>query len=250
MAPIFDVSAFSPKAFQFWSNPDARPKRAYEAIMIFPDLIFGGDGMQNIEPYLVVSFSRPGYSRIETVTGEYQLKSGDFAKVEYPTNGYQTNPLKVTLIDVINHDNGANTAAAVQTSLTLQGKTSEFEEEINGKTHWDLVNDPPKILSAFNENPRRFHIIELNSKGKKAGEWAIDRPVLSSVDFSEINYKSTNFGTINLTFQYKNFSYISDFGDRLLTNRLKVVGLERKTIANALDSAASWWSEKLTWNKK
>ena len=238
--------AFNPRAFQFWSNNEARPKRVFEAILIFPDLIFGGDGLQNIEPYLVTAFSRPGYSSIETTTGEYQLNAGDFAKIEYPTQGFKTNPLKVTLLDVVNHDKGANTAAAVNTSLILQGKTSNFEEGTMLVREGELATE---IQNAWRENPTRFNIIEFDHTGRTAGEWIVEKPVLTSVNFSPINYKGSGFGTIDLTFQYKNFEYMSAWGDRLLANREKAIasGKDRNLIANTLEDAGNWWADKMNW---
>jgi hypothetical protein len=249
------ITAFSPKAFQFWSSNEARPKRIFEAMLIFPDLIFGGDGMQNIEPYLVVSFSRPGYADIESKTAEYQMACGDFAKIEYPTGGYRTKQLDVTLLDVVNHNKGANTAAAVHTSLTLQGKTLEYEEKVSG-----LRNDgfsgggdggaSAKIQQAWKENPKRFSIIEFDNKGQTVGEWKIDKPILTSANFSDINYKGTGFGTISLSFAYKNFSYDSSWGDKLLSTRLDMIGKNRTTIADALDKAGAWVNEKTNWASK
>jgi len=243
MAP--EVVAFNPRAFQFWSSNEARPKRVFEAILIFPDLIFGGDGLQNLEPYLVTNFSRPGYSSIETITGEYQMQTGDFAKIEYPTQGFKTNPLKVTLLDVVNHNKGANTAAAIHTSLVLQGKCDEYEEKMKGK--FEGTQEASPLQKAWTENPARFNILEFDNKGQTVGEWIIEKPVLTSVNFSEINYKGSGFGTIDLTFNYKNFSYRSSWGDKLLSNRTKMMGKERNTIANALDKASDAWSGMMDW---
>ena len=248
MAP--KISAFSPKSFQFWSSNEARPKRVFEAILIFPDLIFGGDGLQNVEPYLVTSFSRPGYSQIETVSSEYQLESGDFSKIEYPTGGYRTTPLNVTLIDVVNHNKGANTAAAVHTSLTLQGKTSRYEKEMLDQRN-DGKKAPKKIQEAWKENPKMFSIIEFDNKGQTVGEWSIEKPVLTAATFSEINYKSSGFGTINLSFVYKNFSYDSSWGEKLLANRTEMAGNnKRQMISNALDKAAGWWNDNMSISSK
>tara|TARA_R110000824_G_scaffold67377_8_gene174554 strand:+ start:1164 stop:1934 length:771 start_codon:yes stop_codon:yes gene_type:complete len=231
------VDFFSPKSFQFWSNPQARPKRVFEAILVFPDLIFGGDGLQNIEPYLVTSFSRPGYSRIETKTAEYQLRSGDFAKIDYPTQGFQTSPLKVTLLDVVNHNGGANTASAVQASLAMQHKTMVFQEEAAAAQEGEKNDKYDKLVESWKANPRMFFIIELGGNGKSVGQWQIYTPILSSVTFSEINYKNTGFGTIDMIFQYENFKYDNTWGDRLLNNRLKVVGKN-------LHEASDWMESK------
>jgi len=216
---------FNPKAFQFWSSNEARPKRAFEAILVFPDLIFGGDGLQNVEPYLVRNFDRPGYSRIETVTAEYQLESGDFQKIEYPTNAYATNAMRVTLIDVVNHNKGANTAAAIQASLTLQGKTSQYTDKmVNVKQ--DGFAKPQKIQMAMRNNPKQFNIIEFDNKGETVGQWIIHRPVLSSVNFSAINYQGSGFSTIDLNFNYQDFEYSSTWGDKVLEARLEKAGQE------------------------
>jgi len=239
------IDIFNPKSFQFWSSNEARPKRVFEAMLIFPDLIFGGDGLQNIEPYLITSFSRPGYSQIDTVTSEYQLESGDFSKIEYPTGGYRTSPLTVTLIDVVNHNMGANTAAAVHTSLTLQGKTSEYERRMIDKRN-DGKGFPQPIQQAWKENPERFSIIEFDNKGQTVGEWKIEKPVLTSTTFSEVNYKSTGFATINMSFAYKNFSYDSTWGDRLLDTRTQLLGNNnRNAISKALDEYAEKWNNEL-----
>jgi len=247
---IFDNTkpvAFNPKAFQFWSSNEARPKRIYEAILIFPDLIFGGDGLQNIEPYLVRSFDRPGYSRIETITAEYQLETGDFQRIEYPTQGYNTKPLKVTLIDVVNHNKGANTAAAIQASLTLQGKTAQYYKKMSSIKQ-DGFAKPEKIQMAMKDNPPRFNIIEFDNKGQSVGQWIIERPVLTSVNFSSINYQGSGFGTIDLGFNYQDFSYESTWGDKLLESRLERVGLSdkaKKPISTFLDKEAKKFAKTM-----
>ena len=247
---IFDNTkpvAFNPKAFQFWSSTEVRPKRIYEAILIFPDLIFGGDGLQNIEPYLIRSFDRPGYSRIETTTAEYQLETGDFQRIEYPTQGYNTKPLKVTLIDVVNHNKGANTAAAIQASLTLQGKTAQYYKKMSSIKQ-DGFAKPEKIQMAMKDNPSRFNIIEFDNKGQSVGQWIIERPVLTSVNFSSINYQGSGIGTIDLGFNYQDFSYESTWGDKLLESRLERVGLSdkaKKPISTILGNAAKGFAEKM-----
>jgi len=244
MAP--KVSFFNPKAFQFWSSNEARPKRVFEAIMVFPDLIFGGDGLQNIEPYLVRSFDRPGYSQIGTAAAEYQLETGDFQRIEYPTNGYNTKAMRVTLIDVSNHNKGANTAAAVQTSLTLQGKTAQYTEKMVAIKQ-DGFAKPQPIQMAMKDNPARFYIIEFDNKGQTIGQWIIHFPILSSVNFSSINYQGSGLSTIDLSFNYKDFEYSSTWGDRLLESRIERAGKgkSQKPVSKALDKVASDFAKKM-----
>ena len=244
MAP--KVSFFNPKAFQFWSSNEARPKRVYEAILVFPDLIFGGDGLQNIEPYLIRSFDRPGYSRIESVTAEYQLETGDFQRIEYPTNGYNTKPIRVTLIDVVNHNKGANTAAAVQTSLTLQGKTAQYTEKMLAVKQ-DGFDKPKPIQMAMKDNPSRFNIIEFDNKGQSVGQWIIHKPILTAVNFSTINYQGSGLSTIDLTFNYQDFEYSSTWGDRLLESRIERAGKGKtqKPLSNILDKASKKFAKKM-----
>ena len=226
MAPFF-----SPKSFQFWSNTNARPKRVFEAILIFPDLIFGGDGLQAVEPFLVKSFSRPGYNRIETKASEYHLRSGDFAKINYPTQGFTTKPMRVTLVDAGGFGkNGADTAAAVYTSLALQQKTMTFEQEAAAHEPADEGDSAwVQMMDAYAEYPKMFFILELDGKGGIQGEWEIWRPVLESVDFSDINYDGASLATINMSFQYQNFKFNQGWGTRLLGSRLKRIKEGHKT---------------------
>jgi hypothetical protein len=246
-----DIRAFSPKSFQFWASNEARPKRAFEAILVFPDLIFGGDGMQNIEPFLVSRFSRPGYSQIDTDTAEYQLGTGDFAKIEYPTGGYRTSALNITLLDVVNHNKGANTAAAVNASLIMQGKTSKYQEMVSGeKNQIDGIKEAQNFQKAWTEYPKNFVIIEFDNKGQTVGEWRIRHPILTSVTFSEINYRGSGFSTIDLSFSYQDFHYNSSWGEKLLSNRLEMLGKDRKVVEKTLDKWQTKINKSMNWASK
>jgi len=80
------------------------------------------------------------------------------------------------------------------------------------------------------------------------GQWIIERPVLTSVNFSSINYQGSGFGTIDLGFNYQDFSYESTWGDKLLESRLERVGLSdkaKKPISTILGNAAKGFAEKM-----
>jgi len=216
-----DFEIFSPKSFQFWANPSLRPKREFEGLLVFPDAIFGGDGTQALEPYLIKSFSRPGYDSIETQIGEYQLRSGDFAKIDYPTQGFSTKQLRVTLMDVAGFgSSGADTAAAVHASLAMIQKTMTFESEAARSDEGKPTDKYKKMISTFAAYPRLFYIFELDGKGGQLGTWEIWSPVLASATFSDVNYDGDRFATIDLAFNYKNFKYDQNWGERLLNDRI------------------------------
>lgn len=239
---------FSPKAFQFWSNPSVRPKRTFEAILIFPDQIFGGEGLQTIEPYLVKSFSRPGYDTIDTKIGEYQLRSGDYAKIDYPTQGFTTKALRVELADVAGFGaSGAETAAAIHTSLAMTQKTMTFEHEAAASAEGKPTKKYKQMIGTFAAYPRMFFILELDGKGGQLGAWEIWNPVLTSIDFSDIDYETDSLATIDLSFSYKNFKYDQSWGERLLKNKLKRIEDDPMTLTTGWMTAASdWFAQKLS----
>jgi len=237
------------RSFQFWSNTKMRPKRNFEGILIFPDLIYGGDGLNNLEPFLVKSFSRPGYNQIETQTSEYQLRSGDFAKIDYPTQKFSTKPLKVKLIDMsTGNKRGPDTAAAIHGSLVLQQKTATFEHEAGAHQPGSTKDSKYlQMVEACREYPSIFFIIEMNGAGEELGTWEIWNPVLTAVNFSDINYEGASFATIDLSFQYSNFKLNHGWGQRILKNKLKQIKQGRKTpIADALREGADWWTNTAT----
>ena len=251
---MVDFNAFSPKSFQFWANPTIRLKRVFEAVLFFPDLIFGGDGLQNLESFLVKSFSRPGYNKIETKTAEYQLRSGDFAKIDYPTQGFTTKPLNVTLVDTAGFGSrGADTAAIVNASLALVQKTMVFEKEARSHQPGDGSESKwTNMIDACREYPKMFQIMELDGKGGILGTWEIYRPVLTSTQFSDINYDGASLATVTMTFNYQNFRLDQSWGERLLNDRLDRIKKGTVTpIADAFKGGKEWWGSNVGgWTKK
>jgi len=230
---------FSPSMWQFWSNSSVRPKRSFEAILLFGDLMFGGDGPNSFPPYMVKSFSRPGYSTIGTQTGEYQLHSGDYAKIDYPTQGFETKDLKVTLMDVNTFGSqGVDTAGHIQVALSMMQKTWAFEEAALGQRDGAENETYQRFLDAHAEaSPQIITILELDGRGGANGEWSIYKPILKGVDFSDIRYDAETLATIELTFAYKNFKFTQGWSERELTRRLEAA-------ANSQGSNLSNWENK------
>jgi hypothetical protein len=88
-----------------------------------------------------------------------------------------------------------------------------------------------------------FYILEINHKGEEHGAWEIWYPLLTSVEFSDVDYDGNQFATIDLTFSYKNFYYDQNWGQRQLTSRVdsieKNVGTDW---TDKLTKAHDWWS--------
>ena len=234
---------FSPGMWQFWSNSNVRPKRAFEAILLFSDLMFGGAGINNFPPYLVKNFTRPGYTKIDTQIGEYQLKSGDYAKIDYPTQGFQTKDLKVTLMDVnIFGSQGADTAGHIQAALAMMQKTWTFEEAALGVEEGAVSKGYTRFIDDYIEgSPQIITILELDGHGGANGEWNIYKPVLTRVDFSDVNYDSSKLATIDLTFAYKNFKFTQGWSERDLERRLDAAQAGRQSnLRNWADKGSRW----------
>ena len=240
---MVETTWFRQGAWQFWSDPALRPKRVFEAVLLFGDLMFGGEGLNAFPPFIVKSFSRPSFYNIEYDTGEYQLRSGDYAKIDYPTQGFRLNPLTVTLIDVnVGGRQGADTTAHVNTALEMMQKTWAFEttamaheEGAANKTYDAFIN------GYVNGNPKIITIYELGANGEMIGEWRIFQPILTSVTFSDIRQGSDGFGDIRLSFEYKNFEFLHGWGKRERDSRLRAATVERQNyIAEAINRAARW----------
>jgi hypothetical protein len=237
----------SPRSFPFWTNPRIRPKRNFEALFIFPDMIFGGEGNQMIDPHLVKSFSRPGYTEVGTQRNEYQLRTGDYAQVFYQTQSFATKALTVSLIDVGGHRQGADTAAAIQTSLAMLQKTMAFEQEAAASEEGMGNKKYNKMINTYSAYPRMFFILELNAEGEEHGAWEIWDPVLTSVAFSDVDYQGAeSLATVDLTFSYNNFKYDQNWGKRQLKSRLQTIADSHEAwLTNTLANASDWWSAQV-----
>jgi hypothetical protein len=238
-----DRDIFSPGTWQFWSNSNVRPKRTFEAILLFGDLMFGGSDLGAFPPYMVKNFSRPGYDDIETQIGEYQLDSGDYAKIDYPTQGFKTKPLKVTLADVnVFGTQGADTAGHIQAALSMMQKTWKFEETAMAHREGDPNPAYSRLLDGYIEgSPQIITILELDGRGGANGEWSVYKPVLTSVAFSDVNYENENIATVDLTFAYKNFKFTQGWSERQLERRLDAAA------AGAGNNLSSWENKGSKW---
>jgi hypothetical protein len=234
---------YTPRTWQFWSTPQLRPKRVFEGVLLFSDLMFGGEGFDSFPPYLVKSFSRPGYNRIETAPAEYQLRSGDFAKIDYPTQAFTTSPLRVTLVDVnVGGLSGADSAGHVSTALGMMQKTWNFESVAGATEEGKASKTYDSFIQGYvGGNPKIITILELDGKGGYLGEWNMFRPVLTSATFSDINYDRAELATIDLRFEYKNFNFETPWSKRELRRRLKTAASER---SRYLSEAVDWATEK------
>jgi len=229
--------------WQFWSNPQVRPKRSFEALLLFGDLIFGGEGIDGMPPFIVKAFSRPGFSRIETQNAKYQLRSGDFAQIDYPTGVVQYKPLTVTLADVnISGKGGPDTAGHITSALSMMQKTWKYEEAAMAQEEGASNVVYERFINAYVQaNPEIVTILELDGKGGTNGEWSIYKPVLTGVEFSEINYDTSQFGTVRLTFAYKNFKFGQRWAERQLDKRLTAAEASRqKWIGNWIMRGTQW----------
>jgi hypothetical protein len=234
---------FSPGSWQFWSNPSVRPKRTFEGMLLFGDVIFGGAGANSFPPFMVKSFSRPGYTEISTQAGEYQLRTGDFARIDYPTQGFATKDLNITLADVnILGPEGADTAGHVNTSLTMMQKTWTYEEVAMGTEEGSENDAYQRFIDGYIAgNPQIITILELDGNGGVNGEWSIYKPVLSAVKFSDFNYETEQLASIDLTFKYKNFKFTQGWSEKELDMRLNAASKERQqVISNWIERGSKW----------
>jgi hypothetical protein len=240
---------FAPKSWQFWSSPLTRPKRVYEGLLLFSDLMFGGEGINSFPPFLVKRFSRPGYTRIQTKTAKYQLRSGDFAKIDYPTQEFTTDSLRVELIDVnvFGSKQGPDTAGHINAALGMMQKTWYFEDEAAAHEEGSPSKTYDLFINGYIQgNPKIITILELSGKpGIEGilGTWNFIRPILTRATFSDISYEGQTFGTVDLDFEYKNFYFEQGWSNTQLDSRLKAAAAEQSTlIADSISKAAKWAS--------
>jgi len=236
----------TPRSWTFWSNPVLRPKRVFEAVLLFGDLMFGGEGLSAFPPFLVQSFTRPSYYQIDYNTSEYQLRSGDYAKIDYPTQGFRLNSLDVTLLDVnLGGTQGPDTAAHINTALEMMQKTYTFESTAMAHEEGSTSATYDSFINGYvTGNPQIIGLYELSANGNMIGEWRIHKPILTSATFSDIRQGSDGFGSIRLSFEYKNFEYsqgAGGWGKRQRESRLNAAGVEtRNYIAEAINKASRW----------
>jgi len=240
---MVDIALDTPKTWTFWSNPIVRPKRVFEAVLLFGDLMFGGEGLNAFPPFIVQSFTRPGYNQIGYETSEYQLRSGDYAKVEYPTQAFRTTSLSVNLMDVnLGGTQGPDTAGHINAALEMMQKTYTFESDAMAHEEGATSKSYDAYINGYvNGNPQIITILELSPEGKMIGEWRIFQPLLTSATFSDIRQGTDGFGTIRLNFEYKNFAYLQGWSKRQRESRLSAASVERHNyIAEAINTAMRW----------
>ena len=227
MAPL---NLFSSRSWQFWNSGEIRPKRTFEGLLLFGDLMFGGDSVNGLPPFLVKSFSRPGYNKLGTSRAEYQLRSGDYAQVHYPTQEFTTDRLDVELVDAnVFGSQGPDMAAHIHTALAMMQKTWFFEEAAAAQEEGAVNEEYEGFVNAFIEgNPKIITILELDANGGMLGEWTVYRPVLTGATFSQISQASSGFGDIRLSFDYKNFKYDQGWGNRELESRIRTAAALRR----------------------
>ena len=207
------------KSWPFWSNKNIRPKRNYQGILLFGDLLFGGLDEAPFPPFLIKSFSRPGYSALETVKGEYQLKTGDFAQVFYPTQGYTTNDLNIELVDATvpnpTGGGGPDVTAHIYNILTIMGKTWTYEQQANISSEAQRLPAVINNITAYMRGyPPFITLLELDDAGKVTGTWRVHNPLLKTVDFSDIDYGREDLNSVKLSFVYKNFEFTHKWGSQ------------------------------------
>ena len=232
MAPL---NLFSSRSWQFWNSSEIRPKRQFEGLLLFGDLMFGGETTDALPPFLVSSFSRPGYSKLGTSRAEYQLRSGDYAQVYYPTSEFTTNILEVELVDAnVFGSQGPDMAAHIHTALAMMQKTWVFEETAMAQEEGAPNEKYEGFVNAFIEgNPKIITILELDGHSGVLGEWTIYKPVLTRADFSRVAQTGGRFHDIRLAFDYKNFKYDQGWGNRELESRIRsATQLRREQIGN------------------
>ena len=212
--------------WEFWSNKSLRPKLSYQGILVFSDLLFGGAGPAAFPPYLIKSFGRPGYSSLETVKAEYQLPNGDYSQVFYPTQGFETKPVNITLVDAnLDSNSTPDTAAHIFNALTVMGKTWRYESDASISAEGAFKrNIADSLLAYIKGHPQMISMLELDTGGNITGTWTLHKPLLTSVDFSTISYDSNDISTISLSFNYKNFDFdtgVNGWGNEDLLQKIR-----------------------------
>lgn len=204
-------------SWSFWNNKNLRPKLNFQGILLFSDLVFGGTDSTPFPPFLIKSFSRPSYGTLENEKAEYQLKTGDFAQVYYPTQGFTTNAIEVEIADVTTGDGKTlDSAAHFYNALTIMGKTWTYEKDAmissEASRQPSVVNNITTYMRGY---PSFITILELNDSGKAAGSWTIHKPLLSKMDFSGFSYEGgASINSISLSFEYKNFEFSHTWGEK------------------------------------
>ena len=218
----------------FWSSvlPESyiEPKREFQAIGL----------IDFVQPFLIQSMTKPGFSSISTVTAKKYLKNGTIKTENHYNADYKLKGITLTIIDA--HDApfapaGTNQSEKLFDLLSAGGFTST--SNMMGSFR-ELLRFPAiQILELLPTSGPQAEEIEVEdviiSAGLNAlaggsfgmslkkglldmveawlpgamisGVWTIFDPVITSVDFGTISYESENIVKITISLDYNNFKF-------------------------------------------
>lgn len=221
---------------RFWSSLD-------KASRILPKRDFLGIGIIDfVQPFLIQSMTKPGFTSVGTKTSTLVGKNGSIQKRAHYTSDYRLSDVRMSIID--SHEENVldptvhvlgslNTAATIYQILTSGGYTSEstfYDSEMLGMdmffpalTIVELKpgNKPPSVakrllaggLNIMGQIGAGEDPLTAITTGAGMGEsmaggmWTLYNPVITSVNFGNINYGSEAMTKIDLTMAYNNFKY-------------------------------------------
>jgi len=224
----------------FWSSTLDKsyiePKREYQGVGV----------IDFVQPFLIQSMTKPGFSSINTTTAVKFLKNGTIRTENHYNTGYKLSPISITIIDSFQDGPGPdlNKAETLYDLLTNGGYTLRsnqlgsarealrfgamqiLELSPTAKTRAaaqanmaasavtgfiDALGGAANPIGAMKDTLNAA-VSATNFLGQNvAGVWTIVEPVITSANFGQIAYGSENFVTIKLNLNYNNFKYERSF---------------------------------------
>lgn len=175
--------------------------------------------LPGIKPFMLKSFSKPGLDELTVKRTTFPTTLGRQQIEQIETAGMKLKPLKLVLMD--GEDPQYNTAMAFYRYLTYKG----LADKLNSSELMDA--------SKANEFlPGAIYMTEVSATGT-GFSWTIINPILTSIDFGEIDYASEELSTVAVGLQYSDFLYnrAPNLDDVLQT----VEGMAGEIASNAID---------------
>jgi len=223
----------------FWSstlsNTYIEPKREFQGVGI----------VDFVQPFLIQSMTKPGFTALNTVKAKKFLKNGTIRTENHYKTDYKLNSITLTIIDA-HSPAQLNQAETLYDLLTHGGYTLRSNQigslrELLRFASMQILELRPiaksKNAARANETVSLVTGIAdqiggiLTGGGASAvkgvlntaaaasnfaglnvsGMWTIIEPVITSVDFGNMSYDSETMVKIKLTLDYNNFKYEKSF---------------------------------------